>query len=114
MPQLRGLGLQRIRLERLVSLQMKMGVALNLAYTSSNLAISTGLSKILEVYSDECIPQDYLASQDQWVYNYVGKYFSYKNMAADEDAAFVSQRPTNVFKIIGVCLYHDNNPSSAH
>ena len=45
----------------------------------------------MDVDLGKCIPQDYLATRGQWVRRCVGKYFSYKNMAADEDHAFVSQ-----------------------
>ena len=51
------------------------------------------------------MPRKFLRSSDQWTYGYIGKYFSYKDLMS-EGSDFAEDNPTNLFKILGVTLYH--------
>ena len=50
--------------------------------------------------------ESYLTNNDRWVLNYTGKYFSYKDITKEEGLTFAEDNPTNLFKIVGVVLYH--------
>ena len=58
------------------------------------------------VYPGQFMPRKFLRSADQWTYGYIGKYFSYKDLRSDGDD-FAEDNPTNLFKILGVALYHN-------
>ena len=50
------------------------------------------------------MPQSYLTNHDQWVLNYTGKYFSYKDIAKEEGLNFAEFNSTKLCKIAGVAL----------
>ena len=62
-----------------------------------------------DVYPGECMPLGFLRESDQWAYSYVGKYFAYKDMVRGEGHLFADDNPSNLFKILGVALYHSTN-----
>lgn len=44
----------------------------------------------------------------------IRKYFSYTDIAHGEDHSFALAHPANLFKILGVCLFHDKEHTSLH